>query len=84
MYGTLSRIDYVHGKWRVHPTEYTIGQSATYYLFPAFFNYFHLGRATCQKECANTKGQLISEANFKVSFEPKTELKYFCNSALPL
>ena len=31
-----------------------------------------------------TKGQLISEANFKVLLEPKTELKYFCNSALAL
>ena len=31
---------------------------------------------------ALTKGQLISEANFKVFFEPKTKLEYFCNSAL--
>ena len=31
-----------------------------------------------------SKGQLISEANFKFLFEPKTELKYFCNSALHL
>ena len=30
------------------------------------------------------KGQLFLEANFKVFFEPKTELKYFCNSALAL
>ena len=28
------------------------------------------------------KGQLISEANFQVLFEPKTKLKYFCISAL--
>ena len=31
---------------------------------------------------ARGKGQLISEAKFL--FEPKTELKHFCNSALAL
>ena len=37
-----------------------------------------------QDRVRTSKGQLISEANFKFSFEPKTELEYFCNSALAL
>ena len=30
----------------------------------------------------NAKGKLISDVNFKVLFEPKTELIFFCNPTL--
>ena len=44
--------------------------------------YPHLKVKTYSIYSELAKGQLISKANLKFSFEPKTERKYFCVSAL--
>ena len=50
---------------------------------PVHIHYFALREFLCAVFFPS-KGQLISEANFKVYIWAKTELKYFCNSALAL
>ena len=53
-------------------------------LFMTCWMPFHVINLLMRVQLTNVKGQLISKANLKFSFEPKTEAKYFCIPALAL